>query len=608
MRPIFMGLYPTRSSRARCCTTAAGFAASARGTAATAAVAATTTTTDAVAAASAALTAIPPPLRALHKMSKLTDSHMRRRSVADALSYTPSSSVAPTPPSLPMLAARATAVQALNSLSLQTALTSTQLARLPVRVLTQLVQWRRARNYRAPVLASAAGDADLCGGHFGTWTTRAQRRGLAARLRSGIRCAAAMKALEAAANTQPAATPFVLLASASPSCSCGAAQSIISGSAATSADSSSTGAAVATPAGSLHTARRCYSSAASADGPTAATAAASATPQLEGAASRAAAGSAAREAECSEHRPDAREGSAADSSSSAHERFTEEEKANEDCETAAVPSFAEIYYAFRTLQLVQDDGRVVREWTAAHVKQAYRTLAKQLHPDVAGGDDELMEQVNTSYDMLMGLSAELADNYRMWLKTGGEAELQLQRAHHQQELLGSRWTSREVEQLMMVGWCATLSGFAMYAVWRALYGTSPVVNSVGGTTAIGGSAVSGCSQVHCGINVAGVHPVGTRLTLPRAGATVSTAAGVQYGVVSIGNSALWMPPHLSFQMLQLVRTAVSRYALAVALTLAAWMNTVMLQRVLQRMLSGGDGEIAGRGSTEGKRRDGGGKS
>ncbi|CBZ23695.1 DNAJ-domain transmembrane-like protein [Leishmania mexicana MHOM/GT/2001/U1103] len=407
-----------------------------------------------------------------------------------------------------------------------------------------------------------------------------------------------MKGFEAAANTQPAATPLVLLASASPPCSCGAAQSIISVSAATSADSSSTGAAVATPAGSLHTARRCYSTAAGADGPTAATAAASATPQPEGAASRAAADSGASKAGCSEQRLDEREGSAVDSSgssssSSVHERFAEEEKAKEDYERAAVPSFDEIYYAFRTLQLVQDDGRVVREWTAAHVKQAYRALAKQLHPDVAGGDDALMEQVNTSYDLLMGLSAELADNYRMWLETGGETELQLQRAHDQQELLGSRWTSREVEQLMMVGWCTTLSGFAIYAVWRALYGTSPVVNSVGGTAAIGGSAIGGCSKVHCGINVAGAHPVGARLTLPRAGATVSTAAGVQYGVVSIGNSALWMPPHLSFQMLQLVRTAVSRYALAVALTLAAWMNTVMLQRVLQRMLTGGGGEGAG---------------
>ncbi|CAJ1017385.1 hypothetical protein, conserved [Leishmania lindenbergi] len=512
-------------------------------------------------------------------MSKLINSHRRHRFEADALSPT-SSAVALAPLSLPVLVVSATAAEALSILSLQTAPPSKQLAKLPVRVLTQLVQWRLPHDYCASVSASAAGDAGLYGGHSCMWAVRACRRGLEVRLRAGIRWAAAVTAFEAAAYPRLSTVPSMLLESvSSPYSSCVYAQSIIPSAAANSVDSSSTGAAAATLTGSLRIARRCYSSFTHAEDPNATTAAASATSKPEGAAAQVASDSAVGKTERS----------AADSSSNAHEKSTEEQKTKEDGEAAAVPPFPEIYSAFCTLQLVQDDGRVVREWTVAHVKQAYRTLAKQLHPDVTGGDDELMEQVNTSYDLIMSLSAEVADNYRMWLDMGGEAELQLQRAQEQQELLRSRWTLREVEQLMMLGWCGTLSGIAMYAVWRALYGTSSVPNSVGGTAPIRGTAVADRSKMYYGINAADVHSASTRLTLPQAGATVSTAAGVQYGVVSIGGSALWIPPHLSFQVLRRVRTAVSHYALAVALTLAAWMKTVMLQRVLQRMLDGGGG-------------------
>ncbi|KAI5688840.1 hypothetical protein MNV84_00868 [Leishmania braziliensis] len=526
-------------------------------------------------------------------MSKLINSHRRHRFEADALSPT-SSAVALSPLSLPVLVVSATAAEALSILSLQTAPPSKQLAKLPVRVLTQLVQWRRPHDYCASVSASAAGDAGLYGGHSCMWTVRARRCGLEVRLRAGIRWAAAVTSFEAAAHSRLSTVPSMLLESvSSPYSSCVYAQSIIPSAAANSVDSSSTGAAAATLTGSLRIARRCYSSFTHSEDPNATTAAASATSQPEGAAAQVASDSAVGKTERSERRLGDHERGAADSSSNAHEKSTEEQKTKEDGEVAAVPPFPEIYSAFCTLQLVQDDGRVVREWTVAHVKQAYRTLAKQLHPDVTGGDDELMEQVNTSYDLIMSLSAEVADNYRMWLEMGGEAELQLQRAQEQQELLRSRWTLREVEQLMMVGWCGTLSGIAMYAVWRALYGTSSVPNSVGGTAAIRGTAVADRSKMYYGINAADVRSARTRLTLPQAGATVSTAAGVQYGVVSIGGSALWIPPHLSFQVLRRVRTAVSHYALAVALTLAAWMKTVMLQRVLQRMLGGGGGGGAG---------------
>ncbi|KAG5511566.1 hypothetical protein GH5_06517 [Leishmania sp. Ghana 2012 LV757] len=585
MLPIFMGPYPTRFSRARCCTAAAGLAASARGTAT---IAVTTTGTDAVAAASAALAATPPPLRALQQMRKVTICRGRRRFMTEALCSIPSSFVAPTPPSLPMLTVGATVVQGLNSLTLPPTPTSTQLARLPVRVLTQLVQWRRSRSYCASVAESAAGDVDWCSGRSFMWAVRGRRRGVMTRLCADIRWTAATKRLTVTANEQTTVTPLALLASVSSSSTCAAAQSIISSSTATSADSPSGGGTAAAAAGSLHTARRCYSSTAHGDGPNTATEAGSDMFQPEGAATQAAADSTADRIRCSEERLDEREGNAADSSDNLREEAAEEQRAREEGEAAAAPSFAEICLAFRTLQLVQEDGGVVHEWTTAHVKQAYRTLAKQLHPDVAGGDDELMERVNTSYDLLMSLSAELADNYRMWLKAGGEAELQM-RAQERQELLRSRWTSHDVEQLMMVGWCSTLSGFVVYAMWRALYGTSPATIAVSGKASVGDGAVAGRGKMHCGTSAADVLPTGTRLTLPRAGATVSMAAGVQYGVVSIGSSALWMPPHLSFQVLQLVRTAVSRYALAVALTLAACMNTVMLQRILQRMLTGGSG-------------------
>ncbi|KAG5486220.1 hypothetical protein LSCM1_07340 [Leishmania martiniquensis] len=585
MRPIFTGPYPARFSRARCCTAAVDLAASARGTATGVTVAATNTTTDAVAAASAALATTPPPLRALQQMRKLTVCRGRRRRGAGAFSSAPFSSVAPAPFSLPILAVRVTAAQALNSLALRSAPTSTQMAKLPVRVLTQLVQWRRSRSCCAIVSVSPAGDADSSNGRACMWAAHAGRGEVMARLCSSIGWVAAGKRFEARSSEQPATTPLTLLSSVSSPSTCPPAPSVIASSAAASADSSSSGAAAAASVGSLHTARRCYSSAAHADGPRPATAAGSAMSPSEGAAAQAAAGSTASTMGCRE----VREGGSTESSDNSREEVTEEQRTKEEGETIVAPSFAEIYTAFRILQLVQDDGRVVHEWTTAHVKQAYRTLAKQLHPDVAGGDDELMEQVNTSYHLLMDLPAALAESYRMWLKAGGEAELQMC-AQERQELLRSRWASHDVEQLMMVGWCSTLSGFAVYAMWRALYDSSPATSVVGDTASDGDGAAADCSKVRRGTSAAEVLPAGTRLTLPRAGATVLTAAGIQYGVVSIGGSVLWMPPRLSCQLLQLVRMAVSRYALAVALALAACMNTIMLQRILQRMLTGGGGK------------------
>ncbi|KAG5510945.1 hypothetical protein JKF63_06446 [Porcisia hertigi] len=585
MQSVFMGRYPARFSRARCCTADVNSAGSTRDTTTastfvattTTAIATATTSAEAVAAASAVLDSAPPPLRVLHKMRKFTDPHRQGRFMTGSLAFTPSFLVASAPSSLPIRPVRAAGVQAFNALALQAAPISTQLAMVPVRLLTQLVQWRRLRSDCASVLPPVSGVSQPHGGHSHVWTLGFRRRGSSARRRPGTRCSVAVRLLGSTAHAQPMTKPPALIASTSPSCSCAATQSIFSGSAVAPADSCSTGsiataAAAALAAGPLHTAKRCYSSAAQAEGPTAST---------------------PGESGCSEERVKECKGNAVDGDMSAHERIAEENKATEeeeeDIAAAAVPSFEDVYSAFHTLQLVQADGRVVREWTAAHVKQAYRTLAKQLHPDVAGGDEELMERVNTSYDLLMGLSAELTDNYRMWLESGGEAELQLQRAEEQHGLQHSRWVSRDTEQLILVGWCTTFSGCVLYALWCVLYSTSSASSSAGGTAAIANRPGSGSGEAHRGTSTGGTPSTGTRLTLPWAGATVSRAAGVQYGVVSSGGSALWMPPQLSFHILQLMRTAVSRYALAVAVTLAACMNTVLLQRVFQRILTGGGG-------------------
>ncbi|KAK7201749.1 DNAJ-domain transmembrane-like protein [Novymonas esmeraldas] len=514
MRSLFVGHSSARLSRARRAGPTASIA---------------TAATDAVAAASVPLTdAPPPPLRALRRMRGLgCHTHERQRHCASALSTTAS------PSSLRTQRVQTTAAQTQNSVVLQMTPT-TALATAPVRLLIQLVQWRRSRSCCA--LASSVtfpGDAEARGGGGAqtcVWSVGSRRR------RTAV-VAARLRWTAAAAHTCGAA---VAVAAAASIPSAAVAVFVVASSPTTSADAAgSAAAAAAAPAlaGCLHTTKRCYSSS------TAATV----------------------ESESTTSRPAA-----------------DDEPPPEE---VAEPSYGQVCDAFHELGLVQADGRVVRVWTAADVKQAYHRLAKQLHPDVAGGDDERMERVNTSYDLLCSLSAELADRYCTWLEMGGEAELQLERMHaHQRHLLRSRWASSDVEQLMMVGWCTTLSAVVVYAAWRALYGATPVANSVAGSGGVGGE--SGGAHRAGGIPCAAdVQFFGSRRALPLAEATMWSAAGLQYGVASSGAGTVWITPQLSLRVARLVRTVMARYALAVALTVAACANTIMLQRVLQRLLA-----------------------
>ncbi|KPI87924.1 DNAJ-domain transmembrane-like protein [Leptomonas seymouri] len=239
------------------------------------------------------------------------------------------------------------------------------------------------------------------------------------------------------------------------------------------------------------------------------------------------------------------------------------------------PSFEEVYNALRTLRLVGEDGRAVRAWTAADIKRAYRALAKELHPDVSGGGGAGMEQVNAAYACLTSLPAEVAVSYRSWLETGGEEEMLVQRTQAMRGLV--RWASRDVAQLMIVGWCATFSCLAAYASWWVLFNPADGSMKTGvATPCKTGTSIRGAT--------AGAGGVNGKLTLLSAGAAMSAAPGVQYGVVSSGSS--FMYAGLSLRGVQLVRAVMSRYVLAVALTLAACVNTVMIQRVLTRLIAG----------------------
>lgn len=253
-------------------------------------------------------------------------------------------------------------------------------------------------------------------------------------------------------------------------------------------------------------------------------------------------------------------------------------EAAEDAEGRAVPAFEDVYAALQLLGLVHADGRVLREWATSDVKRAYRALAKQTHPDVAGGSSAEMERINTAYDCLTSLSEEVVENYRVWLEMGGEEEMWVRDGRTMKGLL--RWTSRDVVQLVLVGSCTTFSGVAAYAGWSVWCSSTGTVK-----TAPSGSAKRHADAVRRSGDASGGGGGGGRLTLPRAGATLSSAPGVQYGVVSSGGS-LFMPSALSLRCAQLVRSAVSRYALAVALTVAAFANTLMMQRVLQRLITG----------------------
>lgn len=629
MRSLFTGPYAARIARAR-----AGAAVAAavpplphctRADAdhANSSAAAATLMADCAVAATAAAhaAATPPPLRVLQRMRRrLRLGHGRHRTHPTV----PSALATPLAPFSSCDAATAAAAAAVSrhgvqrSLALMAAPTSTQLARLPVRVLTQLVVWRRAR--RDCVSAHEATPL-RAGTHTRIWGVGARRtRGGAVaamaastRLRCGVRWVAALQACEAAASPRRLAMPLARITSTrettfyrAPAVSTPSGTSAPAPPAAAAAASVGAAAAEAAPvdapiaAAPLHTPKRSYSSAADTDAPTEARRTTTAATDAEKAAELP---NDARSTEGTAEQPGTTDHTTASSSSSGgddtrHDHHTDTDTHSEEAAEAVVmPTFAEIHDAFRVLQLVRPDGRVVRVWTAADVKQSYRTLAKQLHPDVAGGDDALMERVNASYELLSELPAELADNYRMWLETGGEVALLRERAEEQQELLRARWaTSSDVEQLMMVGWCTTMSGIAIFVAWRALYGASPVASSVGGPSGGSGAGASTGASTAAGTTaslgggafgmMADAYPVGGRLTLPRAGFTVSTAAGVQYGVVSSGDSALWMPPQLSRRVMAAMRSAVSHYALAVALTLAACVNTMMLQRVLLRLVHG----------------------
>lgn len=245
-----------------------------------------------------------------------------------------------------------------------------------------------------------------------------------------------------------------------------------------------------------------------------------------------------------------------------------------DAPLCPLPSFAEIHTALKTLRLVTADGLVVRAWTAAEVKRAYRALAKELHPDVAGGDTAGMEHVNAAYACLISLPAEVEANYKTWLETGGEAAMLAQDRAAVPGL--QRWVSRDVMLLMMAGWCATFSGLAVYASWRFLCDPPARVSTEPGT----GCAVGTLAPGAAGRGGAGKG----RLTLPRAGAALLMAPGVQYGVVSSGG-AFFTTFRVPLERLERVHMAVSCYALAVAVTVAACVNTLMIQRVLTRFFT-----------------------
>ncbi|KPA74287.1 DNAJ-domain transmembrane-like protein [Leptomonas pyrrhocoris] len=451
----------------------------------------------------ATTTCAPPPLKTLYSC--------RSYSAAEQAS----SALSP----LPQKAVRAVALRARPS--------ATQLvAALPSTLMTQVVLWRSART------ACASAAAGLCASVEGTGTAatvpavfveRQRRRWMQCRSRRSRRSLGKVGAYSPSAATPPPACVTALIAGSLRRvlfATDGAVECVLSRlpAAASLGLSAPLGAAAAAGAptlGSLRISRRYYGSLT-----------AGARPELP----------AGAEARAQPRSPPAEEGVDG---------------------VCAPPAFAEVYAAFCALRLVDADGRAVRAWTVADIKRAYRALAKEMHPDVVGDSGTGMENVNGAYACLTSLTAEVADNYRAWLDNGGEAEMRDRGA------AALRWVSRDVVELMMVGWCATFSGLAAYASWWMLCGPAATVS--GSTAGVGG--------------------VGGKLTLPRAGAALSMAPGVWYGVVSSGGS-FFMSPGLSRQGVQLVRAAMSRYALAVALTVAACANTVMLQRVLARLLTG----------------------
>lgn len=247
------------------------------------------------------------------------------------------------------------------------------------------------------------------------------------------------------------------------------------------------------------------------------------------------------------------------------------------------PSFSAIADAFAALGLVDHCGYVRQGCTAGDVKRAYRAMALHLHPDVAGGNEGVMQEANTAYQCIMSLGESEMAAFEQWLRDGGE-RLQMMTTTTARQRMA--WLSQDLQQLMMVGWCTTFS--ALLFCMSYFYFASPTnkaaavaaapLHQIAAPAVVGSGADRPRLRVRecCRVDAAAVQTTRWMPAKRYASAldALIGALGVRFRTAAHGGP-------LSVSR---VLNAVSRYVLAVALTVAACANTLLLQRILLRLL------------------------
>lgn len=136
----------------------------------------------------------------------------------------------------------------------------------------------------------------------------------------------------------------------------------------------------------------------------------------------------------------------------------------------SLSQFADMYRAMECMGICVSSKEDGTSFSLSDVKEAYRELVKRLHPDVEGGDGEMMESVNTAYQLLREVTPLQRAAYLFWLrKNDGYQKMKQMDIQEWCVMNGRSMTHEEVAEIAVRGMCITVLGFSVW--WGLLHGT-----------------------------------------------------------------------------------------------------------------------------------------